>query len=554
MTTVQESNDASKPCDVTILGGGLAGLTLALQCRQEIPSASITILEKRRHPAPEAAHKVGESTVEIGTHYFTDVLGLHEHLENQQLGKLGLRFFFGAGDNWSIEQRLEIGGKDFPPKPSYQLDRGRFESFLAQRCLSRGVTFLDGATVQNIELGNGKKSHRVAYTRDNVTSTVESRWVADCSGRAELLKRKLGLQKEATHRANAVWFRIGAEIRMDDWSADPEWGQHYDSDVNPRWLSTNHLMGAGYWVWLIPLASGCTSIGIVADEDLHPLREFNSFEMALTWLDKHEPQCAEKIRDKQADLKDFLAIKRYARECKQVFSSQRWGITGEAGFFLDPFYSPGSDFIGFGNTFLCELIKRNLAGKSNYVHAKAFDFLYKQLHYGTAVVYQDQYALFGNHQVMPIKILWDFMIYWTLSSHIFCHGKTVDLSMYAKHLLKIKRLNSLNAFMQKYFRKWHKQGPSFEATGDIEGWELPVLLEANRALLDDLNDQAYAKRFAHNVAQMETLFWEIIDFANLPGSVPFKRKHHPDTMKGSFDTLFDATQQKFAVESLGESS
>ena len=49
--------------DLTILGGGLAGLSLALQVRQQLPDAKITVLEKRQHPVPEAAHKVGESTV-----------------------------------------------------------------------------------------------------------------------------------------------------------------------------------------------------------------------------------------------------------------------------------------------------------------------------------------------------------------------------------------------------------------------------------------------------------------------------------------------------------
>ena len=66
--------------DVVILGGGLAGLTLARQLRQERPGLQVLVLEKRAHPAPEAAHKVGESSVEIGAHYFGQVLGLHEHM------------------------------------------------------------------------------------------------------------------------------------------------------------------------------------------------------------------------------------------------------------------------------------------------------------------------------------------------------------------------------------------------------------------------------------------------------------------------------------------
>ena len=54
-----------------------AGL-LRLQCRQEMPQARIAVFERNHFPVPEAAFKVGESTVEVATHYFTRVLGLEE--------------------------------------------------------------------------------------------------------------------------------------------------------------------------------------------------------------------------------------------------------------------------------------------------------------------------------------------------------------------------------------------------------------------------------------------------------------------------------------------
>lgn len=39
------------------------------------------------------------------------------------------------------------------------------------------------------------------------------------------------------------------------------------------------------------------------------------------------------------------------------------GSTGEAGAFLDPFYSPGSDFISLNNTWVSDLIKRDFEGE-----------------------------------------------------------------------------------------------------------------------------------------------------------------------------------------------
>src|SRR5687768_8139678 len=104
--------------DVAILGGGLAGLTLAIQLRRQFPSLSMRIIERRRHPVPPAAHKVGESSVEIGAHYFDTVLGLKEHLMSQQLKKFGFRFFFSEGRE-DLDNVTELGASRYLSTPSY---------------------------------------------------------------------------------------------------------------------------------------------------------------------------------------------------------------------------------------------------------------------------------------------------------------------------------------------------------------------------------------------------------------------------------------------------
>ncbi|HWN45619.1 MAG TPA: tryptophan 7-halogenase, partial [Thermoanaerobaculia bacterium] len=305
--------------DVIILGGGLAGLTAALQMRQRRPETTILVADRRAHPVPEAAFKVGESTGELGAYYVSDILGFREHVQLRQLTKLGLRMFFSSEGNLDIGRRMELGPFEHLPVPAYQFDRGRLENFLGGECLRQGVHFLDDCRVCGVELGD--ESHRVTLLRGGKELTMEARWLVDGSGRTSILRRKLGLEVEVGHKASAAWFRIQDEIDLEDWSSEPVWRQRMLPGL--RRFSTNHLMGPGYWVWLIPLASKATSVGIVIDEEMHSFQGIHRFEDCLEWLAKHEPQCATAVEERRHLLMDFLTVKHFAYSSSKVFSPDR---------------------------------------------------------------------------------------------------------------------------------------------------------------------------------------------------------------------------------------
>ena len=146
--------------DVLIVGGGLAGLTLALQLRARLPRLAITVLERDAHPAPEAAHKVGESTVEIGANYLDTVLGFDAHLRERQLRKFGFRFFFSENAP-GIDAVTELGASRYLQTPGYQLDRGILENFLGEQARSQDITFITRAVVREINLAeSGEHSVR----------------------------------------------------------------------------------------------------------------------------------------------------------------------------------------------------------------------------------------------------------------------------------------------------------------------------------------------------------------------------------------------------------
>ncbi|MBA2762531.1 MAG: NAD(P)-binding protein, partial [Segetibacter sp.] len=119
-----------KKYDVLIAGGGLAGLTLALQLKKTKSDISILLLEKRSDDAPIATHKVGESVSELGSSYLREVLNLKEYLTEHQLPKFGFLFFFSPEHNENIARRVEVGSRISNPYPSHQIDRGILENEL----------------------------------------------------------------------------------------------------------------------------------------------------------------------------------------------------------------------------------------------------------------------------------------------------------------------------------------------------------------------------------------------------------------------------------------
>ena len=498
---------AETPYDVAILGGGLAGLTLARQLLMRRPQTRIVVIEKRSFPVSESAHKVGESTVEIGAHYFAEVLQLKKHLIDQQLPKFGLRFFFRDPDQ-SLAEGTEVGGSEFFSAPSYQVDRGRLENFLADQVTEMGSDLLSESRIRDVEL-NGDEAHRVTIARHGQERTIRARWVVDASGRASVLKRKLGLEEPLHHDINAAWFRIDANIQVDAWCDDRDW-KSLTGKVPRRWLSTNHLMGAGYWVWLIPLASGSTSIGIVADPRIHPLREINSLEKSLAWLDQHEPDCAASLRPHWDKVQDFLAIKNMSRGTRQVFSADRWGLVGEAAAFLDPFYSPGSDFIAIGNTMVGRLIEEDLAGKSIRHLAPTLQSVFLTLFQNNLITYRDQYPLFGNPRIMALKFVWDYAVYWGFPALLFFNDKITDVGFIQTLAKGIEEIRDMNLKMQEFFREWYRADPLVNADAAfVDQSEIEIMTRMNAELREQLEDAPLRDRFKQNVELIRDLMFEI---------------------------------------------
>ncbi|MEO7524726.1 MAG: FAD-dependent monooxygenase [Ferruginibacter sp.] len=520
--------------DVIILGGGLAGLTLSIQLKRMNPEISILVLERRDSGAATAAHKVGESTVELGSHYLREVLGLKEYLEEFELPKHGLRFFFPTANKDDIANRVELGPRELLPTPSHQLDRGTLENFLAVRTQELGTEVILGATVKDVNI-DAAGGHTVTFIKDGASITKQSKWAADATGRGSFMKRKLDFHKPMEHHVNAVWWRLKGVIDVDDWSDNKEWKTYLKPGL--RYLSTVHFMDKGYWLWVIPLGSKNTSIGIVADPAVHPFDTFNKYDKAMEWLKVNEPRGYKMLEPQTPNLLDFKILKHYAHHTGRVYcASERWGVTGEAGAFLDPLYSPGTDFIAMNNSWLSDLIVRDLKGEDVEGRAQVFEQSHLRLVDNWIPVYQDKYLLMGNTQIMVMKIFWDWATYWSVPTLLFTNQAFTNMAM-LKELFSSARglgrkFGELNKVMQDLFLEWAPfENASFEDRY-IDPYDLEYMRDFQKDIDTKYEPDALIEKIRANMKILEQVASDIFRLVSAQvNGTPLNMKVDPYKIK-----------------------
>ena len=443
--------------DVVVIGSGIAGGFLSRQLKLSLPSLSILVLEAAEKIED---YKVGESTVEVSSSYMIRRLGLSSYLYQHQLPKNGLRFFFDSpGNDLALPEMSEIGTDGLPYHPSFQLERASLERDVAQLNRGLGIEIELGAKVVDLTI-DPAGAHSVVWERGGRRHEATTRWLCDASGRRHVLQRKLGrkVTKEARLNTGAAWGRYRNIAGLD--AVDhPAWRARVR--YTSRHLSTNHFMYDGYWIWFIPLAQDLMSVGVVYDKDRCPDGPRRREEMEA-FLERHR---APRELMKGAVFEDFRSYVHLPFHSDSYFSTDRWALTGEAGAFTDPFYSPGSDFIAVANDMITAIITADYEDRrkpgeppsSKLVELVDLANEFYRLKYETQLaVYTNQYPIFGSYELMRLKFLLDFHTYYNLVYWPFIAGKHVEPEWMKEH----------NAFGELAVQSVKAFGDHFARLGD----------------------------------------------------------------------------------------
>jgi len=408
MVAAAENPTARDDYDLVILGGAFSGSSLGLLMRRQRPGTKVLILEK----SGKFDRKVGESTSEVAGCFLTRVLGLSSYLAREHFQKNGLRLWFNQDGNECPSACSEIGPFTQARFPTYQLDRAKLDTHLLEMADSEGCEVIRTASVKNFDL-QGAGQNEVTFKHDGETRTVRAKWVADCSGKAALVGRKRGTLKPLDgHPVHSMWVRFSNVNDLDSHSSRMAC-EALDKMPTPvsRTSATNHLMGRGWWSWIIPLSNGDFSAGVTWDERLFtPPKEGPVGERVKEHLLTH-PIGKLMFGDAKPVENDARIYKNLPYYSTEV-CGDGWIAMGDAAGFMDPLYSQGLDYCSHSTYTSAQIIGMALDGEEVSERLERHNHEFGQsYHRWFNALYKNKYQYLGDADMMRAAFLLDIATY-----------------------------------------------------------------------------------------------------------------------------------------------
>ena len=219
-------------------GGGLAGGCVARQLSLEAPHLSCTGGRKAPASGARSGAQGRRISVEIGAHYFRAGARSRVASASRPARETRACAISSRRRQSRSDAALRARAAEFPPVPSFQLDRGRLENYLLreERERHRGARRL-----QRPRHHARRRPHRISVATPDGNADVEARWLVDASGRAGLLTAARSRAAEYATSPTPVGSACARASGSTSGQRRRAWQARVP--IDQRWLSTTHLMG-----------------------------------------------------------------------------------------------------------------------------------------------------------------------------------------------------------------------------------------------------------------------------------------------------------------------
>jgi flavin-dependent dehydrogenase len=299
--------------DVAIIGGGPAGSTAATLLAKA--GRRVIVFEREKFPR----FHIGESLLPFSMQTF-DRLGLREKLDASFMPKYGGEIAAACGSK-GVKFYFKDGFRSQRDR-AYQVTRSDFDKVLLDHSRENGAEVREETEVTNLEFGDDRVKIDIE-SADGMKSSIEARYLLDCSGRQTMLGGLFDLKQTYDHLRK---FSIFA---------------HYEGvDRLPGKDATliRMVRGLDRWFWLIPLTETRTSVGVVMDSAAFRKQKLSP-ETALEKFVAEQPLMVEKMQNATRVTQVYSASDFSYRNRR--LAGDRWLLAGDAAGFIDPVFSSG---------------------------------------------------------------------------------------------------------------------------------------------------------------------------------------------------------------------
>ncbi|KAK3201631.1 hypothetical protein GRF29_164g15576 [Pseudopithomyces chartarum] len=326
---------------VLVIGGGPAGSYTASALARE--GLDVVLLDSDKFPR----YHVGESMLASIRHFlkFVDLDKKFDSYGFQK--KVGAAFKLNHSKREGWTDFLAAGG---PNAYSWNVVRSESDYLMYKHAEESGAKVFDGVKINSIEFvesdldlskidGNFPNPGRAvsaSWTRkeDGLSGTINFEYLVDASGRMGIVSTKYLKNRK---------FNQGLK-NVASWNYWKNTGKYAPGTARDNQPFFEALTDASGWCWTIPLHNGTMSVGVVQRQDLatekkKALGSPSGLEFYKESL-KLAPNCLN-IIGKNAELVDDMHHASDWSYSASSYASPNVRIVGDAGCFIDPYFSSG---------------------------------------------------------------------------------------------------------------------------------------------------------------------------------------------------------------------
>ncbi|KAH6851189.1 O-methyltransferase-domain-containing protein [Chaetomium sp. MPI-CAGE-AT-0009] len=340
-------------CTVLVVGGGPAGSFASASLARE--GIDVVMLEADKHPR----YHIGESMLPSMRHFLEFIDCYEQFNAHGFIKKNGAAFRLNKTQPEAYTDFIAAGG---PNGHAWNVVRSEADELLFNHAVTCGVRAFDTTKVDAVQFeegdgettGPGRPVSASWKRKDGTSGTIAFQYIVDASGRYGLLSTKYLKNRKFNQSLKNI-------ANWAYWKGGGTYGKGTHKAGSPFFEA---LRDASGWCWFIPLHDGTHSIGIVQNQEMATAKKRASGSPSTK---DFYTQSLDLVPGIKALLSEAELVSDVKSASDWSYSADTYAfpyarIAGDAGAFIDPFFSSGVHLAVLGGVSAAVTIAASIRG------------------------------------------------------------------------------------------------------------------------------------------------------------------------------------------------